>query len=75
MHSRVAEVAADIYRLSTYVGAADIVFNQYLIDAGEPLLFHAGLRGLFASVAEAVAEVLPVEGLRWITSGHVEADE
>jgi hypothetical protein len=39
------------------------------------LLFHTGLRGLFASVAEAVAEALPVEGLRWITFGHVEADE
>jgi hypothetical protein len=30
MDTRVIEVAADIYRLSTYVGAADIVFNQYL---------------------------------------------
>jgi hypothetical protein len=26
-------------------------------------------------VAEAVVEALPVEGLRWITFGHVEADE
>ena len=41
----------------------------------EPLLFHTGPRGLFPLVAEAVATVIPVESLRWITFGHVEADE
>ncbi len=30
---------------------------------------------MFPLVAEAVATVLPVESLRWITFGHVEADE
>ena len=50
-------------------------FNQFLIDAEEPLLFHTGPRGMFPLVAEAVAEVLPVESLRWMTFGHVEADE
>jgi flavorubredoxin len=75
MDTRVTEIAPDIYRLSTYVSAADLVFNQYLIDAEEPLLFHAGLRRLFPSAAQAVSKVLPVEGLRWITFGHVEADE
>jgi flavorubredoxin len=74
----VDEIASDIYRISTWI--PDITpdgftFNQFLVAAEEPLLFHAGPRGLFPLVAEAVAEVLPVESLRWITFGHVEADE
>jgi flavorubredoxin len=43
--------------------------------ADEPLLFHTGPRGMFPVVAEAVATVTPVESLRWISFGHVEADE
>jgi flavorubredoxin len=50
-------------------------FNQFLVAADEPLLFHTGPRGMFPLVAEAVGTVLPVESLRWITFGHVEADE
>ncbi|MEV2271389.1 oxygen-binding di-iron domain-containing protein [Nonomuraea africana] len=51
------------------------MFNQYLVNAEEPLLFHTGLRALFPSVSAAVERVVPVERLRWITFGHVEADE
>jgi flavorubredoxin len=50
-------------------------FNQFLIDADEPMLFHTGMRGLFPLVADAVAKVMPVARLRWIGFGHVEADE
>ncbi|MGH9119659.1 MAG: MBL fold metallo-hydrolase, partial [Acidimicrobiales bacterium] len=50
-------------------------FNQFLVEAEEPLLFHTGPRGMFPLVAEGVATVLPVESLRWITFGHVESDE
>ena len=50
-------------------------FNQFLIAADEPLLFHTGPRAMFPFVAEAVAKVMPVDRLRWITFGHVEADE
>jgi flavorubredoxin len=38
-------------------------------------LFHTGYRGLFAAVSAAVARIVPVVSLRWITFGHVEADE
>jgi flavorubredoxin len=75
METRVTEIAPDIYRCSTYLSEAGLVHNQFLIDAEEPLLFHAGLRALFGSVSAAVARVIPVERLRWITFGHVEADE
>jgi flavorubredoxin len=72
------EIAPDIYRISTWI--PDITpdgftFNQFLIRADEPLLFHCGHRGLFPMVSEEVAKVVPVESLRWITFGHVEADE
>lgn len=72
------EIADGIYRLSTFVadvGPTGFTFNQFLIDDDEPLLFHTGQRMLFDSVSEAIATVVRVETLRWITFGHVEADE
>jgi flavorubredoxin len=75
METSVTEIANKIYRLSTYVEPADLRFNQYLIDADEPLIFHAGLRRLFPLVSAAVAKVIPLDKLRWITFGHYEADE
>ncbi len=75
----VDEIAPDIYRLSTWIPdvapPAGFTFNQFLVAGEEPLLFHTGPRALFPLVSEAVARVLPVESLRWITFGHVESDE
>jgi flavorubredoxin len=78
MHSSVDEIADGIYRISTFipdVAPDGFTFNQFLVTGDEPLLFHAGLRMMFPLVAEAVATVIPVESLRWISFGHVEADE
>jgi len=75
METRVAEVADDILQLSTYVEEADFTFNQYLVRAEEPLLFHTGPRRMFPLVQDAVASVLPVDSVRWISFGHLEADE
>jgi flavorubredoxin len=75
METQVEEIAEGIYRLSTFVPEANFMFNQFLVDADEPLLFHAGLQGLFPDVSEAATSVVPAERLRWITFGHVEADE
>ncbi|MFN7150026.1 MAG: MBL fold metallo-hydrolase [Microthrixaceae bacterium] len=74
MNTRVTEVAPDIHQLSTFVGAP-VGFNQYLIAAEEPLLFHTGMRQMFPLVSAGVATVLPPESLRWVSFGHVEADE
>lgn len=74
METRVTEVAEGIHQLSTFVDSP-VGFNQYLIGADEPLLFHTGMRGLFPAVSAGVAKVLPPETLRWISFGHVEADE
>jgi flavorubredoxin len=77
--STVDEIAGGIYRISTWVPdiapPAGFTFNQFLIDADEPLLFHTGPRAMFPLVFDAVGRVLPVERLRWITFGHVESDE
>jgi flavorubredoxin len=74
----VTEIADGIYRLSTlnpHIGPSGFTFNQFLLLAEEPLLFHTGHRSMFASVAEAIATVIPVDRLCWITFGHVESDE
>jgi flavorubredoxin len=78
VHATVDEIDDGIYRISTFVPAVSpegFTFNQFLIAAEEPLLFHTGPRVMFPLVAEAVATVVPVESVRWITFGHVEADE
>ena len=71
----VDEISDGIYRLSTWLEGAGLVFNQYLLDADEPLLFHTGQRALFADVSAAVASVVPLDRLRWIAFGHLESDE
>jgi len=79
METTIEEIAPSTYRLSTWVpevaAPAGFTFNQFLIDGDEPFLFHTGMRGLFPLVSDAVARVVPIERLRWISFGHVEADE
>jgi flavorubredoxin len=78
--TRIDEIADDIYRISTPIPPnpglpAGFTFNQFLIVDDQPVLFHTGLRRLFPLVKEAVASVMPVEKLRWISFSHFEADE
>jgi flavorubredoxin len=79
METKIDEIADGIYRLSTWVPdvapPAGFTFNQFLVAADEPLLFHTGPRAMFPLVSEAVSRIVPVEDLRWIAFGHVEADE
>jgi len=79
METRIDEIADRIYRLSTYIPEvappAGISFNQFLIDADEPMLFHCGQRFLFGSVSEAAGRIIDLKRLRWITFSHVESDE
>lgn len=79
MTTTIDEIADGIYRISTWVPdiapPAGLTFNQFLIDDDEPLLFHTGPRAMFEPVRAAIAKVRPVEDLRWITFGHLEADE
>lgn len=72
------EIAPDVFRLSTFVPDVTpdgFTFNQFLIRADQPLLFHTGTRGLFPLVSAAAARLVPLASLRWVAFGHVEADE
>ena len=79
MESRISEIADGLYRLSTYVPGiappAGFTFNQFLVLGDEPLMFHTGLRKMFALTRDAVSRLIPPERLRWIAFGHFEADE
>lgn len=78
MNTSIDEIADGIYRFSTLVpdvGPTGFTFNQYLVDDDEPLLFHTGLRSMFPLVSAAIESIIPISKLRWITFGHVEADE
>ena len=75
METRATEIADGVHQLTTYVEAMDFSFNQYLITSDEPTLFHTGPRQMFPLVSAAVAKVVSPESLRWISFGHVEADE
>jgi flavorubredoxin len=78
-NTRVDEIADRIYRISTPIPPSAVPggfsFNQYLLVDDEPLLFHTGPRRAFPLLREAIASVMPVERLRWVSFSHVESDE
>jgi flavorubredoxin len=78
--TRIDEIAAGIYRISTAIPPdpkmpPGFTFNQFLIVDDEPLLFHTGMRKIFPQVVAAVARVMPIERLRWVSFSHHESDE
>ena len=78
MFTNVHEIADGVYRLSTVVpevAPGGFAFNQYLIVDEQPLLFHTGHRNMFPLVSEAVGKLIDPTTLRWVSFGHVEADE
>jgi flavorubredoxin len=78
LEARIDEIAANTYRISTDIPTPDGVgfsFNQYLLAADEPLLWHTGGRRLFDATRSAIARVLDPAKLRWIGYAHYEADE
>ncbi len=78
METKTQEIAEGVYRFSTAVdgvGPEPFTFNQFLVDAEAPMLFHLGHRGFFPAISAAVARVRPLEAIRYLSFGHVEADE
>jgi flavorubredoxin len=69
------EIAPDLFRLSIYVPAFDMQFNHFLVRDDEPLLFHAGLKGMFPALREGVAKLIDPARLRHIAWSHFESDE
>ena len=76
--TNVQEIADGIYRINTPIDFPDgqgFSFNQYLLVADEPLLWHTGPRRMFPLVSGAIAAVMPIDRLRYVGLSHFEADE
>src|SRR5215471_18862429 len=78
--TRIDEITTGIYRISTPVPPnpglpLGFSFNQILIAAEAPLLFHTGSRKLFPLTLEAVRTVIRPQTLRYIGFSHFEPDE
>jgi flavorubredoxin len=71
----VDEIAPDLYRISIYVPELDMQFSHFLVRDDEPLLFHAGLKGMFPELREAVGRLIDPAKLRHIAWSHFESDE
>ena len=71
----ITEIGPDLYRISVYVPQFNLQFNHFLVKDEEPLLYHAGLKGMFAPVRDAVATILDPARIRWIAFSHFESDE
>jgi len=75
MKSNVAEIAPDLYRISTFHPDYGIQFNQFLLKDDEPFLMHTGFKKMFPLTLEGVASVIEPSTLRWIGFSHFESDE
>jgi flavorubredoxin len=75
--TRADEIADRIYRISTPITEVPggLSFNQYLVAADQPLLFHTGPRKLCSLVKQAISSVIPVKDLKFIGFSHFECDE
>src|SRR5687768_3058462 len=78
--TRIDEIGHGIYRISTFIPPdpampPGFTFNQFLIVDDEPVLFHTGMRKIFPQVRDAVARVIAVDKLRWVSFSHHESDE
>lgn len=71
----VTEIGPDLYRLSIHAPDFDLQFNHFLVVDEEPMLYHAGLKGMFEPLREALATVIDPGRLRWIGFSHFESDE
>ena len=77
--TRIDEIADRIFRVCTPVPPSvfpgGFTYNQYLVLDDEPLLFHTGHRRLFPAVSAAIAHLMPLTRLRYVSFSHFEADE
>jgi flavorubredoxin len=69
------EIAPEVYRIAVYVPEINLEFSHFLVRDEEPLLFHAGLRGMFPTLREEVSRLIEPSKLRHISFSHFESDE
>ncbi len=71
----ITEIAPNVFRISIFAEPFNLQFNQFLVKDDEPLLHHAGMRGMFPDLRDAVATIIDPAKLRWISFSHFEVDE
>jgi flavorubredoxin len=69
------EIAEDVYRISVFVPEINLEFSHFLVRDEEPLLFHAGLRGMFPVLREEISRLIDISKIRHIGFSHFESDE
>src|SRR5579884_2930310 len=69
------EIAEGVFRISVFVPEINLEFSHFLVRDDEPLLFHAGLRGMFPLLREQIARLLDISKIRHIGFSHFESDE
>ena len=72
---RVTEIAPEIYRISIFVSEINLEFSHFLVRDEEPLLFHAGLKGMFPLLRQEVSRLMDPSKIRHIGFSHFESDE
>ena len=71
----ISEITDGIYRISGFVEAYGITFNQFLVNDDKPTLIHTGPIGMYEQVEEKVKEVIPIDRLSHVAFLHFESDE
>ena len=69
------EIAAGMFRISVFVPEINLEFSHFLVRDDEPLLFHAGLRGMFPVLREQISRLVDISKIRHIGFSHFESDE
>src|ERR1700722_1265552 len=72
---RITEIASEIYRISVFVPEINLEFSHFLVRDEEPLLFHAGLRGMFPLLRQEISRLMDPSRIRHIGFSHFESDE
>ena len=55
--TRIHEIAPDVFQICTFVSDANLQFHQFLVRDEQPLLFHSGMKSLFAQTMFALANL------------------
>ena len=71
----ISQVVDGIYRISGFVEAYGITFNQFLIEDEKPTLIHTGPIGMYHKIEEKVKEIIKLEKLSYVAFLHFESDE
>lgn len=74
MHYQV-EIGPGVNRLTTFIEARGIGFNQYLIIDEKPALVSTGSVDLYPAISGSVRQLLKTQELAYVIIPHFESDE